>query len=115
MNIQGKVWGNTLKLFDKNNVSVHRIHGKKGGYCSKHKHEHKYNLLFVESGSLKIEIWKDYNLVDVTNLCEDQCCIIEPGQFHKFTVQEDAVVVEIYWTELCSKDIVRKDHGGFIN
>ena len=39
-NIQGKIWGKTQALFNKNNVQIHRIETKKGGYCSKHKHEH---------------------------------------------------------------------------
>lgn len=113
MNIQGKIWGSTSLLFDKNNVAVYQIHGKKGGYCSRHKHDHKYNLLYVERGSLKVEVWKDYGLVDVTILSEGHHCVIEPGEFHKFTFEEDnTLVIEIYWTELDKKDIVREDQGG---
>ena len=39
---QGKVWGQTQPLFNKNNVEIHRIETNKGGYCSKHKHEFKH-------------------------------------------------------------------------
>ena len=66
---QGKVWGSTQPLFNKNNVEIHRIKTNKGGYCSKHKHEHKYNCFYVERGLLKITVWKnDYDLVDETML-----------------------------------------------
>jgi quercetin dioxygenase-like cupin family protein len=66
-NIQGKVWGETECIFLKNNVEFHRIEVKKNGFCSKHKHVHKYNAFFVEKGKLKISIWKkDYDLIDET-------------------------------------------------
>ena len=51
---QGKVWGQTQPLFNKNNVEIHRIETNKGGFCSKHKHEFKYNCFYVEKGKLKI-------------------------------------------------------------
>lgn len=113
MNIQGKIWGSTSLLFDKNNVAVHRILGKKGGYCSKHKHDQKYNLFYVERGSLKVEVWKKYGLVDTTILSGGQHCVIGPGEFHKFEIMEDnTLVIEIYWTELDENDIVRDSQGG---
>lgn len=115
-NIQGKVWGETECLFFKNNVEIHRIEVKKGGFCSNHKHEHKYNAFFVESGKLKISIDKhDYDLVDETVITAKQMSVVPPGEFHKFEALEDTVAYEIYWVELLSKDIVRKDHGGVEN
>ena len=112
MNIQGKIWGTTSEIFNKNNVEVHRIEAKKGGYCSIHKHEHKYNMFFVESGSLSIEVWKnDYDLVDITHLCQGQSTIVKPGEYHRFGANGDTVAFEIYWTELSSDDIVRKNCG----
>ena len=59
MNKQGKIWGETSPIFNKNNVEIHRIEIKKGGYCSKHKHEHKFNAFFVEKGKLQISVWKN--------------------------------------------------------
>ena len=55
--IHGKIWGNTESIFDKNNVSVHRIQANKGYMCSKHYHLHKHNMFYVEKGMLKIEVW----------------------------------------------------------
>ena len=113
MNKTGKVWGNTKDIFSKNNVEVHRIFGKKNGYCSKHRHEHKYNLFFVERGSIKVSIWKEYGLVDETILEDQEKTVVDPGQYHQFEILiDDTVAFEIYWVELDSKDIEREDVGG---
>ena len=64
----GKVWGDTVNIFSNHNFEFHRIQVKKGGYCSKHKHLHKYNGFYIESGELVISVWKEYNLVDKTIL-----------------------------------------------
>ena len=113
MEIQGKVWGRTSRIFKESNVEIHRLECKKGFRCSTHSHAHKYNLFWVESGSLKIIIYKnDYNLVDETVLKPCESTTVKPGENHRFEVLEDAVAFEIYWTELDSDDIIRKDCGG---
>ena len=112
-NVQGKVWGETRPLFCKNNVEIHRIEAKEGRYCSKHKHEYKYNAFFVESGCLKITAWNnDYDLVDETLVRAGQITTCPPQEYHMFTAMEDTVAFEIYWTELNEKDIVRENCGG---
>lgn len=113
MNIQGKVWGKTQELFFKNNVEIHRIETKKGGFCSKHKHEHKFNAFFVESGKLKIKIWKnDYNLIDETIISSGEMTVVKPGEYHIFESLEDTIAFEIYWVELERNDINRESVGG---
>lgn len=113
MIIEGKIWGNTTKIFDKNNVEFHRIEVNEGGYCSQHKHEHKFNAFYVESGKLLIKIWKNaYDLVDETILLPTQQTVVKPGEFHQFEALEDTVAYEIYWVELEGDDIVRKNVGG---
>jgi mannose-6-phosphate isomerase-like protein (cupin superfamily) len=113
MDTQGKVWGHTSLLFEKNNVEIHRLECFSGKFCSKHKHEHKYNQFLVESGSIKIEVWKkDYDLVDTTILTAGQSTTVKPGEFHRFTCIDDAVVFEIYWVALLGSDIVRETVGG---
>lgn len=112
MEITGKIWGSTSPLFYKNNVEINRIEGKKGGFCSKHYHRSKFNLFFVESGKLKITIWKSYGLADETILGPMQTTIVKPGQYHQFEVLEDCVALEIYWTELDPDDIERESCGG---
>lgn len=112
MNIQGKIWGSTQNLFFKNNVEIHRIQTNKGGSCSKHKHEYKYNMFFVESGKLKIKVWKnDYNLIDETVLTNQQSTVVKPGEYHTFESLEDTIAYEIYWVELLENDILRENCG----
>ena len=116
MNKQGKVWGNTSEIFNQNNVEIHRIEAKANGYCSIHKHQHKYNMFFVETGILMVEVWKnDYDLVDTTLLKAKEYTIVKPGEFHKFTAKTDVIAYEIYWTTLDSSDIIRKTSGGIEN
>ena len=43
-NISGKVWGQTELVFANSNIEFHRIDIKKGGTCSKHKHNYKFLL-----------------------------------------------------------------------
>lgn len=113
MNIQGKVWGLTQNIFSKNNVEIHRIEADKGGYCSKHKHDCKYNLFFVESGKLKISVWKnEYELIDYTIITDQQMSVVKPKEYHMFEALEDTIAYEIYWTEICADDIFRENSGG---
>ena len=43
---------------------------------------------------------------------EGQSCIVPPGEFHQFLVQDSCVAYEFYWVEISSKDIVRENVGG---
>jgi mannose-6-phosphate isomerase-like protein (cupin superfamily) len=115
MEIQGKVWGNTSTVFKKNNVEVHHINIKKGGFCSKHLHSAKFNYFRVLKGLLKIKVWKDYGsaeLVDETTLSAGQEMTVAPGEYHQFEALEKTEALEIYWVQLESDDIQRVDHGG---
>lgn len=113
MNKQGKVWGNTQRLFMKNNVEIHRIETNAGGFCSKHQHKHKYNAFYVESGEIEIEVWKnDYDLIDKTIVKTGEMTTVKPGEFHRFRSVKDSVVLEIYWVELLADDIERENVGG---
>ncbi len=116
MIIQGKVWGYTSPLFNKNNVEMHLMHIKKGGYCSKHFHKSKFNRFVVTHGKLKITIWKDYGnetiLEDITIISSGEECTVNPGDFHRFEALEDTEALEIYWVSLLENDIVREDQGG---
>lgn len=115
MKIQGKVWGKTQDIFKNSNFELHRIEIKKGGFCSKHQHKHKYNAFFVEKGKLKIIIYEtDYELVDNTTISTGELSIVKPGVYHKFEAIEDTICYEIYWVELNHDDIEREDVGGII-
>jgi len=115
--IYGKVWGKTRTLFAKNNIEIHRIEIKKGGFCSEHEHRSKYNAFFLESGSLVIRIWKDYGTEpnpppDETVMEPGDFTTVSPGEVHQFEALEDCVAFEIYWTQLDPGDIQRANHGG---
>lgn len=110
--IHGKIWGNTECIFDKNNVSVHRIEANKGYMCSKHYHLHKHNIFYVEKGALQIEVWqKDYDLVDTTIISDGQSTSVSPGLQHRFSALEDTIAFEIYFVELDNSDIIRSNTG----
>ena len=111
--LQGKVWGQTELLFNKNNVEIHRIEGRLGGFCSKHTHDNKWNMFFVEAGQLRIKTWMEYGLVDETVLNAGQMCSVPPKHPHMFVVEQpDTVAYEVYWVELRGDDIVRQGVGG---
>ena len=108
-----KVWGNTTPLFNNDSVEVHRIEALKNGYCSKHHHEFKYNMFYVESGALSIEIWKnDSDIMDRTILNKGESTTVNPTENHRFIALEDTVAYEIYWVKIISDDIQRDDFGG---
>jgi mannose-6-phosphate isomerase-like protein (cupin superfamily) len=113
MDKNGKIWGFTSKIFAKNNVEVHRIEGKLGGKSSLHRHTAKWSMFFVERGHLKIHIEKnDYPLMDETILAPGETIVIKPNEYHSFEIYTaNTVAYEIYWTELDSNDIERKNCG----
>jgi mannose-6-phosphate isomerase-like protein (cupin superfamily) len=112
MNKQGKIWGYTQELFTKNNVSIHRIKINQDSCCSKHYHQHKHNIFYVESGKILVQEWKrEYDLLDETVLEAGQMCSVPPMNYHKFVGLEDSVVYEIYYVSLDNHDITREDVG----
>lgn len=108
----GKVWGMT-ELVEANGVlEFHRIEMEKGGVCSKHLHEFKWNGFFVESGKMLIRVWQnDYDLVDETILDAGQYTKVKPGVYHQFECLEDGVAFELYWAEFNHNDIKRETVG----
>lgn len=112
-NVAGKVWGLTAEIFSNHNFEVHRIEVNKDGFCSKHKHIHKFNAFYMEKGTLEITIYKnDYDLIDKTIINTGQITIAKPGEFHEFKALTDCICYEIYWVELNHTDIERETVGG---
>lgn len=110
--IAGKVWGETQLLEANGALEFHRIETSKGGVCSKHKHEFKWNGFYVERGSLLIRVWQnDYDLIDETVLHAGDWTKVKPGVYHQFECLEDAVAFEVYWAEFNHNDIVRETVG----
>jgi len=112
LNKQGKIWGETSEIFTRNNVSIHRITINKHSCCSKHYHQHKHNIFYVESGKILVQEWKrEYELLDETVLEAGQMCSVPPMNYHKFIGLENSVVYEIYYVDLNNYDIIREDVG----
>lgn len=113
--LQGKIWGTTQCIFHNKNVEVHRISANKGGYCSEHEHAAKFNLFFVESGKLKVTIFRgddEPKPTDSTILKSGMSSLVNPGEKHMFEALEDSIAYEIYWVELDQGDIKRYEEGG---
>ena len=110
----GKVWGETELILQTPFIEFHRIWVHSGGYCSTHKHDYKWNLFYVISGELEIQIHKrDYPLIDKTILGPREWTTVKPGEFHSFQAKEDTMALELYYPEPLSDDIIRKTVGGY--
>lgn len=110
--IAGKVWGNTEMIESNGALEFHRIEMNKGGVCSKHMHEFKWNGFYVESGTMLVRVWqKDYDLVDTTVLNAGDYTKVKPGLYHQFECLVDGVAFELYWAEFNHNDIVRETVG----
>lgn len=95
-----KPWGKTEILFEKNNVSIHRLEVDEGGCCSLHFHQAKFNVFYVESGSILINPFGKI-------LTKGELFEISPGIEHQFKALEKTVVFEIYFVTLNNEDIIR--------
>jgi len=109
---QGKDWGYTTEFFRNAMVSAYHLEINKGEYCSEHIHRHKYNLFYVISGKLKITIWRENDVEDVTILTAGQVSAVSPGFYHKFEGLEKTECIEIYQVLLVEPDIKRRTQGG---
>ena len=110
--IQGKFWGSTRCFFENSSSEVHYIEANKGGYCSRHYHQNKWNRFIILEGMLKITIYKEGG-EDVTVLTDGMFSDVPPMVEHRFEAMENTKALEVYWTdELDPKDIVRQDVGG---
>lgn len=109
---QGKDWGSTTEFFRNALVSAHHLEIRKGGFCSEHRHEHKYNLFYVISGELELTIWRDEKMKDVTVITAGQTTAIPPSFWHKFRGLTDVQCIEVYQVLLIEPDIERRTQGG---
>ncbi len=109
---QGKDWGYTTEIFRNAIVSAHHLEINKGGFCSEHVHKFKFNVFYVISGKLKITIWRENDVKDVTILTAGQESAVSPGFYHTFEGLEKTECIEIYQVLLIGEDIERRTQGG---
>ena len=111
----GKVWGSTEMIHANSSLEFHRIEFKAGYKCSEHRHNHKWNGFFVESGKMVVRVWQsDQNLVDETILNAGDFTQVKPGLVHQFEGLESGVGFELYWAEFNHDDIIRKTSGSIV-
>ena len=113
----GKIWGTTEPLLVTPMIEVHRIKIKPKMKCSIHAHLRKWNMFYCVHGVVHIHVRKnDYDLVDITTLNPSEYTTVKPGEYHWFeTNQNDAEVLEIYYLEPITEDILRETVGGILN
>jgi mannose-6-phosphate isomerase-like protein (cupin superfamily) len=111
--VAGKIWGTTQQLHANQAFELHRLEIDGGHRCSRHYHQAKHNLFFVESGAIMVSVWQPEKFVaDFTTLVAGQSLIVPPGHDHMFCgVAKKSIVFEAYWAELRGDDIVRKNSG----
>lgn len=115
MNKEGKIWGENLLIFKNDVVQINQVYIKKGGRCSKHKHNHKNNIFFIQKGKLFVEQWRANDIVDETILVDRDMLDIDSQIYHRFTALEDTQAIEIYYLNIDIQDIDREDCGSIID
>ena len=108
---QGKDWGYTTLIFKSQTVEVHDLEIEKGGFCSEHKHQ-KINMFYVQTGLLKVRIWRGKKMIDETIVGPGQTTAVYRGFWHDFEGLKDTRCIEIYHVFLESGDIKRRTKGG---
>ena len=109
---QSKIWGDTQLLFVHYGIECHLINFREGGFCSKHRHDHKWNRFVVLEGSLVVRIFQGKDVIDETTINSGQVTDVPPTIWHQFRCPEDGKALEIYWTLLEAGDIERESVGG---
>lgn len=109
MNKLGKIWGFSSNIFLNESVQIDRIEILKEQSCSKHYHQYKYNLFFVEKGSILVYRWEN-NIKITSRLDAYESVAIEPNIYHQFYALSDSVVYEIYYNKINTNDIVRDNN-----
>jgi mannose-6-phosphate isomerase-like protein (cupin superfamily) len=111
---QEKAWGTTEALLRNPFVHVHRIHVKKGGFCSIHKHDARSNMFIVVKGVLTVKLHNaDGSMVHEGRLHPGDMVAVPPGEFHSFEAVTDVEAFEVYWPEeVRDEDITRLNEGG---
>lgn len=109
-----KVWGKTRCLVRRHDFEVHYLQIVAGGYCSRHRHNAKWNQFFVVSGKLRVRCFNPNGESDyVQTLGPGEILLVAPGRLHRFEAPEDCEAMETYWTDPVDPyDIERIDQGG---
>ncbi len=90
-----KIWGTTESVFESRTITIHVLRVKKGGVCSWHYHDRKYNHFHVISGrfAVRVKVNDSYRTFDME---PGEQFTVGPGvdSRHEFEAVEDSVVIE---------------------
>lgn len=108
-----KVWGTTTPLIVTPMFEMHRLVIKPWHRCSYHHHQFKHNAFYVIQGILHIDWQRIHAMMPVpTTLWAGGTLTVKPGVPHQFrTGAEPCIVLEMYYTEPLSEDIIRHNVG----
>lgn len=116
---EDKLWGLNHVMHLDGSFQVCHISVKKGGFCSNHRHTHKWNQFYVVSGKLAVQTYRGGELTGppetIHFLGPTDSIRIEPGVNHKFHALEDTEAIEIYSASVSEEDIIREDTGGMMS
>jgi len=107
-----KEWGFLDRIFSCDSVHVDRLSIDLGGLSSGgnfHRHRHKFNKFYVESGQLVIwaESFNNKYKYILGDECKSREVTIYPNNLHRFEALTNCIVWEIYWTICNKEDIIR--------
>ena len=113
-----KAWGTKNPRYTDEFTEVVDIEIVKGGFSSRHLHDHKYNYFIVKVGVLRVVTYDAQGNRGRAAIlrAESPGWRVHPGVFHRFEALSNVVATEIYWssdgTPIDPEDIVRSDVGG---
>src|SRR3974390_630667 len=111
-----KIWGVTDALIVTPMFEMHRLTVKARHRCSLHVHRFKHNAFYVLDGAIFIDVFaNDYSAPESYKLTPGEFLTVPPGVHHQFrTDAEGCYLLEMYYTEPLSEDIVRRNVGGLV-
>jgi len=109
-NLIYKIWGFKIRMLETATTVVDLLALKKGGFCSWHYHDFKYNLFIVLEGKVLIET-EDYTKV----LLKNDYYAVAPKIKHRFIAKSKSKLMEVMYTNsVLEDDIIRLKQGGLI-
>lgn len=113
-----KVWGTTEPLVVTPMFEMHRLIVKPWHRCSLHRHIFKHNAFYVCKGEIFIDVCNELIFAQRLIphfLVAGSYMTIEPGIRHQFRRDGGdgtTIMLEMYYTEPLSEDIIRDNVGG---
>lgn len=113
-----KAWGTTRCIIHNSHYEQHLLEINRGGFCSVHFHQRKWQNLHIISGMLRIRTFNEAGRLQCSQLYRrGEFVVCPPGLRHQFFAPRDCVATEIYtpntrFDTVDPADIVRLSEGG---